>query len=250
MIDVYWLEQTSADVPVHHNWLSPRESLLLNKIQFHKRRTDWQLGRWTAKNAVATYLWRLGEGLSLTEIEIVSAPCGAPQVFCANHPAEIAISLSHREKMAVCAVSPSAFALGCDLEMIEPHSNAFICDYFTAEERSSILRTPANTDLLSGLFWSAKESALKALRTGLRMDTRSVVVDLDKASLAAGSWHALRVRHVGGKVFSGWWKQDGGMVRTIVADAPLRPPIILGFWPEVEEPHAISAPRSAALPSA
>jgi hypothetical protein len=56
LIEVHWLEQTKADVPPQNDWLSPAETALLNAMRFAKRRTDWRLGRWTAKNAVAVYL--------------------------------------------------------------------------------------------------------------------------------------------------------------------------------------------------
>jgi 4'-phosphopantetheinyl transferase len=248
MINVYWLEQTSADVPVDHNWLSAGEILRLNGMQFRKRRTDWQLGRWTAKNAVASHLWRFGPERSLAEIEILSAPSGAPGILCANQPMEMMISLSHRDNVAVCALSSSVTSLGCDLETIEPHSDGFIRDYFTVEERRSIVDTGAPADLLSSLFWSAKESALKALRIGLRIDTRSVVVDLKQETFAADSWHALRVRLKGGKVFSGWWKQDGTLVRTVVADAAFSPPITLHIPSESAQTQAIRLAQSSAIP--
>ena len=71
----------------------------------------------------------------------------------------------------------SGAELGCDLEIVEPRSDAFIADYFTAEEQALIERTSAaDRSLLLALLWSAKESALKALRAGLRLDTRSVIV--------------------------------------------------------------------------
>jgi 4'-phosphopantetheinyl transferase len=247
LIDVYWLEQTEADVPAHEQWLSAGEALRLHEMRFSKRRTDWRVGRWTAKNAVATYLRQPVGVRSLAEIEIIAAPSGAPEVFCANHPADVRISLSHREGTAACALTGSGLALGCDLEIIEPHNEAFLCDYFTAKERCLVIGGVANRDLLSCLVWSAKESALKALQTGLRMDTRCVVVDLDKASFAAGTWNALQVRQIGGQVFSGWWKQEGALVRTVVADPAPSLPVPLQIRTGVEEIQTIREAQSTAL---
>ena len=67
--------------------------------------------------------------------------------------------------------------LGCDLEVIEPHSDAFITDFFTAEEQALITKASAEDRfLVATLLWSAKESALKALHAGLRLGTLSVAV--------------------------------------------------------------------------
>ena len=56
----------------------------------------------------------------------------------------------------------------------------FVEDFFTEPERESILPTEdALRDRHVALIWSAKESALKVLRVGLRRDTRSVFVEID-----------------------------------------------------------------------
>ena len=76
--------------------------------------------------------------------------------------------------------------LGCDLEIVEPRSDAFVADYFTAEEQEVVRQAcPADRFALIALIWSAKESALKALQSGLRIDTRSLSVALDDPNTAA-----------------------------------------------------------------
>src|SRR5664280_1379890 len=96
MMDVYWLEQTEADLPAENDWLSTSEVTRLNGMRFAKRHADWRLGRWTAKRALALYLNLSSHPQALTDIEVRPAPSGAPEVFIANPPAGIAISLSHR----------------------------------------------------------------------------------------------------------------------------------------------------------
>ena len=54
-MELYWLEQTYADVPAENDWLSANEAVRLNTMRFARRRSDWRLGRWTAKNALALY---------------------------------------------------------------------------------------------------------------------------------------------------------------------------------------------------
>ena len=93
----------------------------------------------------------------------------------------------------------SGAELGCDLEIIEPRSDAFVADYFTTEEQALIARaSAADRPRLLALLWSAKESALKALHEGLRLDTRCVIVSPFDESFDLNGWSPLRVRYTGG----------------------------------------------------
>jgi len=244
-MDVYWLEQSEADVPEEDNWLSAAEKACLDAKRVPKRRADWRLGRWTAKLALSAYLNTPAEAPVLAKIEIRPAASGAPEVFIAGRPAPAAISISHCNGKSLCAVAPFETALGCDLELVEHRSDAFIADYFTAAEQALVAQAPdANRPRLATLLWSAKESALKALHQGLRLDTRSVVVGLpkgvepsklDEKPCAAhpdiplaqqrSSWQPLEVHCAGGEIFHGWWRQIGCLLRTLVAipapDSPI-----------------------------
>jgi len=237
-MNVYWLEQAEADVPPHHDWLSANEAARLNGMRFAKRRADWRLGRWTAKRALAAYLNVPAHPQALTDIELRPAPSGAPEVFFMNKPAAVIVSLSHRAGSALCSVALSGAALGCDLEIIEPRSEGFVADYFTPEEQALVAEASApDRPRLLALLWSAKESALKALRAGLRLDTRCVIVTplgAPRESSYAGrsrdgfnSWRPLQVCHTGGQVFQGWWQNTGHLLRTIVTAPPPAPPILL-----------------------
>jgi 4'-phosphopantetheinyl transferase len=227
-MNVSWLEQTEADVPAENDWLHAREAIGLNGLRFAKRRADWRLGRWTAKRALALCLNLPLDHRTLAGIEIRPAPDGVPEVFLANAPAAITISISHRDGRAICAVALSGVALGCDLEIIEPHSAAFVADYFTTEEQRLVARAPAPDRLrLLALLWSAKESTLKALRAGLRLDTRSVIVSPVDEGADSNTWHPLRVTNTSGQIFHGWWRYTGNLLQTVVADPPPTPPILL-----------------------
>jgi len=246
---VYWLEQTEEDVPVERDWLSASELAQLNAMRFTKRRADWQLGRWTAKHALAACLCLPDDHLSLSKIEVRPASSGAPEVFFANQPAAATISLSHREGIAVCAVALEGGALGCDLEVIEARSDAFLRDYFTIEEQEMVAVTPEDDRFrLLALLWSAKESAMKALHTGLRLDTRSVSVlppvllrrrigsgEVSSEHPAVGEqptdclepWLRLHVRCAQGQFFHGWWNETRRFVQTVLAAELPLPPAIL-----------------------
>jgi len=229
-MEVYWLEQTAPDVPDHDVWLSHTERLRLVSIAIPKRRGDWRLGRWTAKRAVAMHLDRRVDPEALSTIEIVAAASGCPEVFVHNKPASVVISLTHCSGRAVCAVARRGVRIGCDLELIESHSNAFLRDYFTIEEQHVVELTPlTERDAVLAVLWSAKESALKALQTGLRVDTRCVTVRQPhcRPSSDASIWRPLEVCSSFGDIFAGWWQHADGFVRTLVADPPPQLPVTL-----------------------
>ena len=239
-MDVYWLQQSEADLPATDDWLSESEATRLNSFRIAKRRSDWRLGRWTAKRAVAACMKFPDVPLSLRQIEIIPASTGQPEVTLRDRAETVAISISHREGFAICAVALGTAQLGCDLEIIEPRSEAFIADYFTAKEQELIAHaTDEKRTLLVSLLWSAKESALKALHVGLRADTRSVEVNIidsvgywseeptthvmknvppsEMANDSANKWCPLQVHCSDGTNFCGWWQYSADTMRTIVA---------------------------------
>lgn len=254
LMSIFWLQQTVADLPTDNAWLCANERLRLSAMKFTKRRNDWRLGRWTAKCAIAAYLgWRT-ESSVLDRIEIRAATSGAPEAFIAEQRAALGVSLSHCAGRAIAAVVSSEAAVGCDLETIEPRLDAFVRDYFTSEEQLLVENMPApSRPALVTLLWSAKESALKAMHQGLRLDTRSVLVKSVGRDRHSGygvqtsdkhatqelrptdrecsqhEWRALQLLYTTeGRMFHGWWQSAGNFVRTMVADLPLPPPVLLG----------------------
>ena len=228
-MNIHWLEQTEADVPAQNQWLNGTEILRLNAMRIPKRRADWRLGRWTAKHAVAACLNLPTEPSTLAKIEIRAASSGAPEVFLHDEPAEIAISLSHSSGTALCTLAPPEINFGCDLETVEPRSDAFVADYFTVDEESLIAQSPTQErPQLLALLWSAKESALKALRVGLRFDTRCMSVtpvDDWHPTDNPDAWRSLSVRYSRGTVFHGYWRVQDHLVRTVVSDLSLPIPV-------------------------
>jgi 4'-phosphopantetheinyl transferase len=241
-MDLYWLEQTESDVPDHNDWLGPHETACLASMRFLKRRSDWRLGRWTAKQALAACLNLPTDLPALANFDIRAASSGAPEAFLHGQPADVAISISHRAGTAMCTVGPPGSNFGCDLEMVEARSPAFVDDYFTADERALIVDTPPlERALLLALLWSAKESALKALQVGLRLDTRCMSVSPSRVTQPHAAdptvWYPLSIRYSSMRTFSGWWRLETDLVRTVVSDVPLqallpaREPILGGVTP-------------------
>jgi len=223
MEQVHWLEQEAGEVPGNDDWLTPFEHTRLDSFRIHKRRQDWRLGRWTAKQAIAAFLGRPCEPATLSAIEIRPAESGAPEAFVDGRPAAASISISHRQGRAACAVAQPHIALGCDLEVVEPRTEAFLSDYFTDDEQQIVAQAhPAERFRVVALLWSAKESALKAMKTGLRMDVRSISVGfgqqfaLNDCARGDGDWRTFRAVHMDG-VFAGWWRSNGCFVRTMIS---------------------------------
>jgi len=228
-VDVYWFEQSDRDVPLGEQWLCGSERASLDRLRIPKRRTDWRLGRWTAKCAVSGY-WNLPrDPEALAAIELRPAPSGAPVGFLHGRPAPVALSFSHMGGAGFCAIAPAGAQVGCDLETVEPRSPAFLADYFTDEEQALVARTPAaRRDPVLTLLWSSKESVLKALGCGLRSDTRSVNATLAGFLPRDEEWHPVSAAHIGGRTFYGWWRESRAFIRTVVVDPPPLPPVELG----------------------
>lgn len=232
-----WLARGAGagDPPAGTAWLGPAEAARAAGLRFPKRRAEYLLARWTAKLALAERFGLPPEPGPLARIEVRNAPSGAPEVYLDGAPAQVAVSLSDRAGWAVCLVGPPAPAFGCDLELVEPRSPRFVADYFTPAERRLVDTAPAaDRPVLANLVWSAKESALKALRTGLRLDTRSVEVRLP-AGLDRPGWQPLAVRPAGAAELPGWWLRCDRFLLTTAGAGLTTPPV------SIEDPPALAA---------
>lgn len=226
-------------------FLSDAERRTYEGLRFPKRRREWLLGRWTAKQLLQRSLAPY-RGLPLAAISVHNDPNGAPYLSVDGEgrlPASI--SISHRAGQAACALSPSLSpSIGIDLERVEPRSGAFVNDFFTAGEAKRVWSCPeANRHRLVTVIWSAKEAALKAVRKGLRLDTRVIevgwVIGLEPEPLEGAATCSVEVRVAGdgspdtgwqpiavrGQVpgvlrFAAWWRPEGESVVTLAAAWP------------------------------
>lgn len=232
-----WLLDDADDVPNDDAWLTAAERAHLVALRIERRRADWRLGRWTAKRAVALVDGR--DDLTLDRIAIIATESGAPLALIDATPARCAISISHAAGYGLCVIGAAGVALGCDLERIEPRSAAFVADSFTAAERALVDQAASDErSCLATLIWSAKEAALKALREGLRLDTREVEVT-PAFTVPVQGWRPLLTTHPSsGRRFAGWWRQTGDLVATVAADPPLGVPQAL-------DPRALMSRRAA-----
>lgn len=175
----HWVVRTRSEVPSGTDWLGEAERAQLARLRFPKRRADWRVGRWVAKHAVAQCLRERGIRPVLSAIEILPASDGAPEVRVGALDLALTVSISHAGDTGFAVACGAAVPLGCDVERVERRSPRFVNDYFTPREALLVHQSPAaSRPFLASLLWSAKESALKARRVGLRADTRTVEVRL------------------------------------------------------------------------
>lgn len=212
---IHWLLLRASSLPDEDDWLGPEERKVVARLKLPKRRSEWRLGRFVAKHALAS----LADIDSLDRIQIIAAEDGAPDAFIDGEPIDSSISISHREDAAACAIAPHT-KVGCDLEAVEPRTSRFVNDFFTEGERAAVQRQPdAVRDRHIALTWSAKESALKVLRVGLRRDTRCVEVEIEDPETMETGWHLLSATvSPENRRLNGWWRHDEGVVLTVVCD--------------------------------
>ncbi len=214
----WWSCCGADDPPRGEAWLGPQERPVLAALVRPWRRTSWRLGRWAAKQALASYLGG-GAGPALARLEILAAPDGAPEPHLDGEPLPVSLSISHRASMGASLVTPAGSRPGIDLERVEPRTTRMMRDFYTPGELARVFAAAPGVarDREAALVWSAKESLLKALRTGLRRDTRSVEL-LRAGAGSARIWRPLLVRdHHTGQDHGGWWRVQEDLVITVVA---------------------------------
>lgn len=218
------------DVPTSTDWLSDHERSHLESIRFTKRRNEYVTRRWTTKQAIVAVLDLDRRPDTLSRIEVRHRDSGAPYVHLDGVPAAVDVSMSDRSGWAVCVAGPpgsmASGTVGVDLEVVEPRTERFVADYFTAAERAFVAeRGPDHRDELANLIWSAKEAALKVQQVGLRVDTRTVEVDV-RGGRRVGGWSEMTVTGRDGPM-PGWWRRSGVFLLTIAFAQPNEPPEIL-----------------------
>ena len=234
---VTWMSAGLSSLPDDDGWMDEAERARISSMRYTKRRTESSLARHTAKVTLANALGLGADAESLARVAIRNAADGAPEAFVDDVDPGVVISMTDRADWAVCAVLHGDVRVGCDLELVEHRSEPFITDYFTPDEtRFALSLRGERRHEVANVIWSAKESALKVLRTGLRRDTRSVEVRLGFEERRG--WASL-VAETDGVELSGWWRRYGEFVLTFVAAAPIARPESL-----IDPP-----PLASALPS-
>lgn len=230
-MSVGWRTACASDLPEGDGWLGAAERAKLATLVRPGRRADYRLGRHVAKRAVAEWLV---SDVAPGGVEILAAADGAPEAWRHGARLPCALSISHRDGLALCAVTSAGTGIGCDLERIETRAPSFEREWLgDAERRAVCAATGEGRDLLVTLSWSAKESALKALRTGLRRDPRDVGVAASGLELGRGVLHVACAPDAAAGFPSplalrGFWERRGDHVYTVIAEGLREAPRALG----------------------
>jgi 4'-phosphopantetheinyl transferase len=141
----------------------------------------------------------------------------------------VTLSFSHRAGWGAAAVGLAPTKVGCDLELVEPRSEAFISEWLAPSEQALVRSAPdrATRALLANLVWTGKEAAAKVLRQGLRLEVRQAEVSLPEGGdEVAGvsvsgdrAWRSIEVHcRAEGIRYDGWWWLGEGLVMTVLTD--------------------------------
>ncbi|HWR66851.1 MAG TPA: 4'-phosphopantetheinyl transferase superfamily protein [Bellilinea sp.] len=210
------------------DWLSLEERTRFDSMRFPKRRREWLLGRLTAKILLTRCLPELAT-VPMDCITIGNHAEGAPFVSITGDPMPIKLSISHREGMAVAAVSVNpGVSLGIDLEWVEDHPQSFYKDFFTPGEVELMAGMPTDRHGWVGtLIWSAKEAVLKAMGKGLRLDTRSVdITGIGRTTVDGWGKYDMRIANSHEKDWHTVWREPGPYLLTLAVRNSKTTPII------------------------
>ena len=153
------------------NYLSKKEIDLYNNI-LPAKKEDWLVGRYSAKEAVHNYfLENFQKDFKLNKIEILRKEINKPAYkLPIKQTVKTNISISHCEGLAVSAIAENKTdgLVGIDIEKIRNFKLKEIKSFLTGQELSQILKQNLeNKNKIATLFWSIKESYLKAIGRGL-----------------------------------------------------------------------------------
>jgi len=214
---IYFNTSEQKDVPGHLDWLHLSEKEVLSNFKFEKRKNDWLLGRWTAKNLLKQSYF---SGLRLDEIEIRAGENKAPFVFVNKLIQDQTITISHSNSLSFCAAAKYPLSIGCDLEKIEKRSDFFIRDYYTDFEKigaSNYSTHGLDECSYYSLCWSAKEALMKAIRTGL--STHPKKIEVKSLQKPKASWAKIQLNLLPqNEPYFGLWKIKENFVFVIVSD--------------------------------
>ena len=75
---------------------------------------------------------------------------------------------------------------------------------------------PEDQALTSSLIWSAKEAVMKAMQTGLKIDTRQIEIEIEPGERING-WESLTLTKIPHDFNRGnlFWKQTGSIIITM-----------------------------------
>ena len=154
------LEELVANVDT---FLHAKEMDYFATLTYELRQQSYLLGRYAKKLALSRYL----NGVPLNKILIEEGVFNFPIVSYAAK-SNINVSDSHSGSCGIAIAFSEKHPMGIDIELIDVNKIDVIQSQLTQEEKH-LIQTTSNVseEVLCALFWTAKESLSKVLRTGL-----------------------------------------------------------------------------------
>lgn len=142
--------------------LHTREAAYYKTLKFEKRKRDYLIGRYAAKQAVAALL----QERDLRSILIKHGVFNQPIVSCGDKH-NIQVSITHCDELGAAVAFPEAHPMGIDLQKINTSKREVIESQATEAEKEMITTLLCPYDTFLTLLWTTKEALSKVLRTGL-----------------------------------------------------------------------------------
>lgn len=143
-------------------YLHPKEQEYFSMLKFEKRKRSYLMGRYTAKKAISAF----ADEENLKSILIQKGVFDQPVATCSSKQ-NIQVSITHCEDFGAAIAFHEALPMGIDIEKVDPNRSNVIEAQMTDEEKRLVKVLPYTTDIAYTLFWTAKESISKILKTGL-----------------------------------------------------------------------------------
>lgn len=201
--------------------LGAEELRYYRQIRFAKRRHEWLAGRYALKRLLST-VYDEYMNMDYRDLQLIKTETGAACLEVnGSIRTDTRISLSHSNGYVYCACAAMGNHLGVDLELVEERASALTQDFFTRNEVAQLEKSPVQErSFWTTLIWSSKEAVLKALLTGLKVDTRSIDVDLSSSMPADKGWNSIRFTTTltTEKSLRLYWRREDKFVLTICTD--------------------------------
>lgn len=157
-----------------NDFLHSNELNYFSNLKYERRQKSFLVGRYVCKKVLSYYL----KESNLTKIEIISGVFGQPIV---RHLSEKtpSISLSHNDEFAIAIAFPEIFPIGIDIESANKCKISIMQTILTDREVAFTKSGIFTKELLSTLFWTAKEALSKVIRCGLMVPFEILEVDTE-----------------------------------------------------------------------
>ncbi|WP_075064052.1 4'-phosphopantetheinyl transferase family protein [Ornatilinea apprima] len=220
---IYWYvdPQAGSDPSGLEGLFSSSEACRFEAMKFELRRKSFIAGRRVAKHVLMDCVPEL-RGCSTAQMSIDNHESGAPYALVNDRELPGVLSISHSgDAAAAVYTSDSSIRIGIDLEAITPRAPSFLETYFTPSELKWVSSAKEkDRALVSTLIWSAKEAVLKALQTGLRVDTREIEILADDSPVIDGL-RGFGISAPMGWHWQGHWRILDNFVITIAVGGPV-----------------------------